>query len=63
MAKKRRPAPLPRKQPEDSKPNPFEQLYTRKKFDVLGTKAKGATKKITKSRNDASEKVCLMKGW
>ncbi|KAK9825822.1 hypothetical protein WJX74_010755 [Apatococcus lobatus] len=37
------------------KPNPFEQLHSRKKFDVLGRKSKGQTKAL-RSRSDANEK-------
>ena len=36
--------------------NPFEHLYSKKKFDVLGRKSKGQTKAL-RSRSDANEKV------
>ena len=39
-----------------SKINPFEQLHSRKKFDVLGRKNKGQAKAL-RSRGDANEKV------
>lgn len=41
----------------EAAPNPFELLHSRKKFDVLGQKKKGAAKKITRSRNEAMSKV------
>ena len=40
----------------DAKPNLFEKLYNRKKFDILGKKAKGE-RKHEKSVHDATEKV------
>lgn len=42
----------------DSKPNLFERLYNRKKFDILGKKAKGE-RKHGQSVHDAVEKVCI----
>ena len=37
--------------------NPFELIHSRKKFDVLGKKQKGVAKKITKGRNEGTQKV------
>lgn len=44
----------------DAKPNLFEKLYNRKKFDILGKKAKGE-RKHGKSVHDATEKVRAVK--
>ena len=41
---------------KDARPNLFEHLYNRKKFNVLGKKEPGI-KKHGKSLNDAVEKV------
>ena len=41
---------------KESKPNLFERLYNRKKFDILGKKAKGE-RKHGQSVHDAVEKV------
>ena len=41
---------------DDAKPNLFERLYNRKKFDILGKKAKGE-RKHGQSVHDAVEKV------
>ena len=38
-------------------PNPFELLHSRKKFDVLGKKQKGVAKKVSKGRNEGTQKV------
>jgi hypothetical protein len=38
--------------------NAFEQIRTRKKFNVLGKKTKGDTKRTTQLRSAAVEKVC-----
>lgn len=38
-------------------PNPFELLHSRKKFDVMGKKQKGVAKKVSKSRNEGTQKV------
>lgn len=37
--------------------NAFEQIRTRKKFNILGKKAKGDTKRTTQMRSAAVEKV------
>lgn len=39
--------------------NAFEQIRTRKKFNILGKKAKGDTKRTTQMRSAAVEKVCV----
>ena len=57
MAKKRQ-----RQQPAAAakappKPNLFEQLSSRKKFDVIGRKSKSETKQITRLRSAANERV------
>lgn len=41
---------------QESKPNLFERLYNRKKFDILGKKAKGE-RKHGQSVHDAVDKV------
>ena len=41
---------------QDTKPNLFERLYNRKKFDILGKKTKGE-RKHGQSVHDAVEKV------
>lgn len=43
---------------QDTKPNLFERLYNRKKFDVLGKKVKGE-RKHGQSVHDAVEKVSI----
>lgn len=40
-----------------AKPNPFEQLYSRKKFDMLGKRQKGAGKSAVQARQAGNEKV------
>lgn len=40
----------------ENKPNLFERLYNRKKFDILGKKAKGE-RKHGNSVHDAADKV------
>lgn len=59
MAKKRKRSALPaRKSGPTVRPgNPFEQLYQHKKFDVLGKRFKGDSRKLIKSRADAVDKV------
>lgn len=42
--------------PVDTKPNLFERLYNRKKFDILGKKTKGE-RKHGQSVHDAVDKV------
>lgn len=42
---------------KDEKPNLFERMFNRKKFDILGKKAKGQQKKLGQSRSEAVEKV------
>lgn len=42
---------------KDEKPNLFERMFNRKKFDVLGKKAKGQQRKLGQSRSEAVEKV------
>ena len=42
--------------PQDTKPNLFERLYNRKKFDILGKKTKGE-RKYGQSVHDAVDKV------
>ena len=39
------------------KPNPFEQLYSRKKFDILGKRQKGVGKSAAQARQAGNEKV------
>lgn len=39
------------------KPNPFEQTYQRKKFDMLGKKQKGGPKSIIQAREAGNNKV------
>lgn len=39
------------------KPNPFETIWSRSKFDILGKKRKGEEKRIGLSRSKAIEKV------
>ncbi len=47
-----------RGQPAVPAPNPFETLYSRKKFDVMGKERKGAVKKTSlQSRSQAVTKV------
>ena len=41
---------------QDTKPNLFERLYNRKKFDILGKKTKGE-RKHGQSVHDAVDKV------
>lgn len=43
---------------QDTKPNLFERLYNRKKFDVLGKKVKGE-RKHGQSVHDAVDKVSV----
>ncbi len=38
-------------------PNPFEQLYSRKKFDILGKRQKSAGKSALQARSQANQKV------
>ncbi len=38
-------------------PNPFEQLYARKKFDILGKRQKGGAKSKLQARSQANQKV------
>ena len=47
-----------------NKPNLFERLYNRKKFDILGKKPKGE-RKHGQSVHDAVDKVCehLSAAW
>lgn len=62
MAKQKPKAKGSRKRPDvksatqESKPNLFERLYNRKKFDILGKKAKGE-RKHGQSVHDAVDKV------
>ncbi|KAK9802968.1 hypothetical protein WJX73_000915 [Symbiochloris irregularis] len=60
MAKKRgKKAPISRaEQPPapQSGSNPFEQIFQHKKFDVLGKRSKGQSRKLVKSRTDAVDK-------
>jgi hypothetical protein len=46
----------PNKAGAEEKPNLFESIYNRKKFNVLGKKQKGE-RKHGKARADAAEKV------
>ena len=59
MVKKRKRSALPsRKEQAPSRAdNPFEQLYQNKKFDVLGKRSKGDSRKLVKSRADAVDKA------
>ncbi len=43
----------------EDKPNLFERMFNRKKFDVLGKKSKGQQRKIGQARSDAVERVSL----
>ena len=43
---------------QEEKPNLFEHIHNRKKFNVLGKKQKGE-RKHGKSRSDAVDKVCI----
>lgn len=40
-------------------PNLFERLHSRKKFSILGKRAKGEQRPSGKLRSEAVEKVCL----
>lgn len=46
------------RQKQEDKPNLFEHIYNRKKFDILGRKHKGV-RKHGKARTDAVDKVAL----
>jgi hypothetical protein len=46
----------------EDKPNLFERMFNRKKFDVLGKKSKGQQRKIGQARSDAVERVSLNVG-
>lgn len=37
--------------------NPFEAIWTRRKFDVLGKKRKGEERRVSRSRSEAIRKV------
>lgn len=37
--------------------NPFEQLYVRKKFDILGKRQKGGPKSKLQARSQANQRV------
>jgi nucleolar protein 14 len=37
--------------------NPFEAIWSRRKFDVLGKKRKGEEQRISRSRSEAIRKV------
>ena len=39
-------------------PNPFERLHSRKKFSILGKRARGEQRPTGKLRSEAVEKVC-----
>lgn len=39
------------------KPNPFESMWSRRKFDILGKKQKGEEHRVGLSRSIAIEKV------
>lgn len=41
-----------------SLPNPFETIWSRRKFDILGKKRKGEERRIGLARSLAIEKVC-----
>lgn len=43
--------------PAQQSNNPFEQIFQHKKFDVLGKRSKGQSRKLVKSRTDAVDKV------
>jgi nucleolar protein 14 len=53
---KKRPNTLQKRKREDEKPNLFESIYNRKKFNVLGKKQKGE-RKHAKARSEAVNKV------
>lgn len=42
------------------KPNPFESIWSRRKFDVLGKKRKGEERRIGLARSHAIEKVASL---
>ena len=44
---------------EASKPNPFETIWSRRKFDILGKKRKGEERRVGLARSRAIEKVEL----
>lgn len=44
------------------KMNPFERMWNRRKFDVLGKKTKGEQRKVGQSRSRAVEMVCYFLG-
>ena len=46
-------------QPRQEKPNLFEMMFNKKKFDVLGKKQKGEKRKSGKARSEGLEKVSL----
>ena len=57
MAKKKaQPGKIKQKAAQSDKPNLFESIYNRKKFNILGKKQKGE-RKHGKARADAAEKV------
>eukprot|EP00884_Botryococcus_braunii_P010637 jgi/Botrbrau1/19575/Bobra.0035s0060.1 len=41
---------------KEEKPNLFERMFNRKKFDILGKKAKGQQRKLGQARSDAVER-------
>ncbi|KAI8527502.1 hypothetical protein RHMOL_Rhmol12G0080300 [Rhododendron molle] len=45
------------KQPRAPKPNPFETIWSRRKFDVLGKKRKGEEQRIGLARSTAIRKA------
>lgn len=43
----------------EEKPNLFERIYNRKKFNILGKKIKGEHKTLGRARSDAYDKVFI----
>lgn len=44
-----------------SKPNPFESIWSRRKFDILGKKRKGEERRLGLARSRAIDKVLFIK--
>lgn len=42
---------------KSQKPNPFETIWSRRKFDILGKKRKGEERRIGRARSLAIQKV------
>eukprot|EP00879_Flechtneria_rotunda_P030715 GHRR01033386.1.p1 GENE.GHRR01033386.1~~GHRR01033386.1.p1 ORF type:complete len:144 (+),score=57.93 GHRR01033386.1:672-1103(+) len=59
MKKRRVPSAVQAKQ-QPPKPNPFELKGSKRKFSVLGKPDNSSTKNVTKQREEAVNKVCLL---